>query len=114
MQRRICQFIISLLESHNMMSVAILRRDGYSQASTITYANNGLTLHSACDHDSQKARNIKRSPKVSLTIDRDYKDWRTIQGLSMGVLSGQRGLIWTAQPVSCTLRRGPFHPPGSR
>ncbi len=107
-QRRICRFIFGLLKSHNIMSVATLRRDGYPEASTATYANDGLTLYFARDHDSQKARNIKYSPKVSLTIDRDYKDWQKIQGLSMGALarvltrqSGKRhGLAHLAQEIS--------------
>jgi uncharacterized protein YhbP (UPF0306 family) len=37
-----------------------------------------------CDRVSQKIRNLRRSPKVSLTIDHDTKAWSRIKGLSMG------------------------------
>lgn len=75
--------ILDLLKRHNIMSIATVRRDGYPQATTVTYANDGLNLYFGCDRAAQKVRNIRRSSKVSLTIDRDYKDWRRIKGLSM-------------------------------
>jgi PPOX class probable F420-dependent enzyme len=66
------------------MSLATVRPDGYPQATTVTYANDGLTLYFACDRSSQKVRNLRRSPKVSLTINQDTADWKKITGLSMG------------------------------
>ena len=80
-------FILGLLRGHNIMSLATVRADGYPQATTVAYANDGLKLVFACDAASQKIRNIKRSRKVSLTIDRDYEDWTKIRGLSMGGLA---------------------------
>lgn len=76
--------ILDLLKRHNVMTIATVRGDGYPQATTVTYANDGLTLYFGCDRAAQKVRNIRRSPKVSLAIDRDYKDWSRIKGLSMG------------------------------
>jgi hypothetical protein len=87
MNRRTRAFILELLRGHNTMSLATVRSDGYPQATTVAYANDGLKLVFACDGSSQKVRNIKRSRKVSLTIDRDYKDWSKIRGLSMGGLA---------------------------
>jgi general stress protein 26 len=75
--------ILDLLKRHNIMSIATVRRDGYPQATTVTYANDGLNLYFGCDRAAQKVRNIRRSSKVSLTIDRDYEDWSRIKGLSM-------------------------------
>jgi general stress protein 26 len=75
--------ILDLMKRHNIMSIATVRRDGYPQATTVTYANDGLSLYFGCDRAAQKVRNIRRSSKVSLTIDRDYKDWPRIKGLSM-------------------------------
>jgi nitroimidazol reductase NimA-like FMN-containing flavoprotein (pyridoxamine 5'-phosphate oxidase superfamily) len=65
------------------MSFATIRSDGYPQATTVAYANDGLALYFACDRDSQKVRNIGKSKKVSMTIDRETKDWSKIKGLSM-------------------------------
>jgi nitroimidazol reductase NimA-like FMN-containing flavoprotein (pyridoxamine 5'-phosphate oxidase superfamily) len=84
MNPKMKKFILHLLKDHNLMSIATVRPDGYPQATTVTYANDGLALYFACDLDSQKVKNLKKCPKVSLTIDRDYKNWRKIKGLSMG------------------------------
>jgi len=84
MNRASKAFILRLLKQHNIMSFATVRADGYPQATTVAYANDGLNLYFCCDRASQKARNLRRSGKVSLTIDRDYKDWSRIKGLSMG------------------------------
>jgi len=78
------RFILDQLKSNRIMSLATVRSDGYPQATTVTYANDGLTLYFACDRNSQKVRNLRRSPKVSLTINKDTADWKKITGLSMG------------------------------
>lgn len=78
------RLILRLLASNDVMSLATVRPDGYPQATTVAYANDGLTLYFACDRDCQKVRNLARSSKVSLTINREEKDWSRIQGLSMG------------------------------
>lgn len=78
------KFIQKLLKRHDNMNLATVRADGYPQATTVGYANDGLDLYFCCDRTSQKVRNLRRSPKVSLTVDRDYKAWNRIKGLSMG------------------------------
>lgn len=78
------RFILDQLKKNRIMSLATLRSDGYPQATTVTYANDGLTLYFACDRNGQKVRNLRRSSKVSLTINQDTADWKKITGLSMG------------------------------
>ena len=78
------RFILDQLKTNRIMSLATMRPDGYPQATTVTYANDGLTLYFACDRNSQKVRNLRRSSKVSLTINKDTADWKKITGLSMG------------------------------
>jgi nitroimidazol reductase NimA-like FMN-containing flavoprotein (pyridoxamine 5'-phosphate oxidase superfamily) len=78
------KFVLNQLRRHNIMSLATMRADGYPQATTVGYANDGLDLFFCCDRVGQKVRNIKRSPKVSLTIDHDTRQWNRIKGLSMG------------------------------
>lgn len=78
------RFILEQLKKNRIMSLATMRPDGYPQATTVTYANDGLTLYFACDRNSQKVRNLRRSPKVSLTINKDTANWKKITGLSMG------------------------------
>lgn len=76
--------ILDLLRRHHVMTIATVRSDGYPQATTVTYVNDGFTLYFACDKTAQKVKNIRRSAKVSLAIDRDTSDWNRIKGLSMG------------------------------
>lgn len=76
--------ILTLMQAHDTMTVATVRPDGYPQATTVTYANDGTDLYFCCDESSQKVRNIMRNRKVSVTIDHDCRDWRGIQGLSLG------------------------------
>lgn len=75
--------VLDLMKRHNVMTIATVRKDGYPQATTVTYVNDGLTLYFGCEKTAQKVKNIKRNGKVSLTIDRDYRDWSRIKGLSM-------------------------------
>ena len=75
--------ILQLLDAHRIMSLATLRPDGWPQATTVGYLNQGLTLYFMCGRDSQKARNLAADNRVSLTIDRDTPDPMAITGLSM-------------------------------
>jgi nitroimidazol reductase NimA-like FMN-containing flavoprotein (pyridoxamine 5'-phosphate oxidase superfamily) len=84
MKRSTKRLILDLLRKHGTMSLATVRPDGFPQATTVAYANDGLALYFACDKSSQKVRNIKKSRKVSLTIDGDSTSWDRIKGLSMG------------------------------
>jgi nitroimidazol reductase NimA-like FMN-containing flavoprotein (pyridoxamine 5'-phosphate oxidase superfamily) len=75
--------ILRLLDEHRIMSLATLRPDGWPQATTVGYINDGLTLYFLCGKESQKSKNLARDNRVSLTIDRDTSDPLAIRGLSM-------------------------------
>src|ERR1700758_4712794 len=75
--------ILKLLDEHRIMTIATLRPDGWPQATTVGYVNEGLTLYFLCGLDSQKANNLARDDRVSLTIDHDTSDLMAITGLSM-------------------------------
>lgn len=77
------QKILSLLEGHRIMTIATLRPDGWPQATTVGYVNEGLTLWFLCGLESQKARNLAQDNRVSITIDHDTPDMMSITGLSM-------------------------------
>jgi len=65
------------------MTVATNRPDGWPQATTVGYVNDGLTLYFLCGPKSQKAKNLARDDRISLTIDHDTSDPMAITGLSM-------------------------------
>jgi nitroimidazol reductase NimA-like FMN-containing flavoprotein (pyridoxamine 5'-phosphate oxidase superfamily) len=75
--------ILALLDQHRIMTVATLRPDGWPQATTVGYVNDGLTLYFLCGLDSQKAKNLAADNRLSLTIDDDTADLMAITGLSM-------------------------------
>jgi len=83
MDRTIKGKIIELLDHHRLMTVATNRPDGWPQATTVGYVNDGLTLYFLCGPESQKAQNLARDNRVSLTIDHDVSDPMAITGLSM-------------------------------
>lgn len=83
MDETIRQKILMLLDQHRVMTIATLRPDGWPQATTVGYSNDGLTLYFLCGQDSQKAANLARDERVSLTIDHDTPEVMEITGLSM-------------------------------
>jgi nitroimidazol reductase NimA-like FMN-containing flavoprotein (pyridoxamine 5'-phosphate oxidase superfamily) len=80
MDEEIRRKILTLLDQHRIMTIATLRPDGWPQATTVGYANEGLTLYFLCGPDSQKAANLKRDDRVSLTIDHDTPQVMEITG----------------------------------
>ena len=83
--------IQTLLDQHRIMTVATLRADGWPQATTVGYVNDGPSLYFLCGLDSQKAANLARDDRLSLTIDHDAPQVMEITGLSMAA---------RAQPVT--------------
>jgi nitroimidazol reductase NimA-like FMN-containing flavoprotein (pyridoxamine 5'-phosphate oxidase superfamily) len=75
--------ILGLLDQHRIMTIATLRPDGWPQATTVGFANEGLTLYFLCGATSQKAANLARDDRVSLAIDHDTPQVMEITGLSM-------------------------------
>ena len=75
--------IQTLLDQHRIMTLATLRPDGWPQATTVGYVNEGFESYFVCGPHSQKAANIARDDRVSLTVDDDTPDLMAITGLSM-------------------------------
>lgn len=75
--------VLAILNQYRIMTIATLRPDGWPQATTVGYVNDGLTLYFLCGLDSQKAANIAHDDRVSLTIDHDTDQIMEITGLSM-------------------------------
>ncbi len=83
MDAKIRDKILKLLDQHRIMTLATVRPDGWPQATTVGYVHDGMILYFLCGPDSQKASNISRDNRVSLTIDHDTEDMNAITGLSM-------------------------------
>jgi general stress protein 26 len=76
--------IVSILNEATDLTIATVREDGYPQATTVSYVNEGTSIYFGCAAQSQKAKNIGHSAKVSLTVNLPYASWDGIRGLSMG------------------------------
>lgn len=83
MNEQIKEQILAMLDQHRIMTIATLRPDGWPQATTVGYVNEGLTLYFLCGLESQKAANLARDDRVSITIDHDTSNLMAITGLSM-------------------------------
>jgi hypothetical protein len=73
-----------VLRAGQDMTVATVRPDGAPQATSVSYANDGLTIYFGCAEDSQKAHNLARDARVSCAITLPYDDWTEIRGVSLG------------------------------
>ena len=77
------------------------------------YGNDGLTLYFLCSLESQKAANLARDVRVSLTIDHDTPQVMEITGLSMAARAqavtdpaeGEKALrlLMAKYPEQCSL-----------
>ena len=65
------------------ITVATLRPDGWPQATTVSFVSDGLNLYFGTWTQSQKAANIRRDPRVSVTANAPYTSWDTIRSLSL-------------------------------
>lgn len=80
-------FVLEVVDGASDLTLATLRPDGYPQATTVSFAHDGLSLYVGIGKNSQKASNVRHNNKVSLTINLPYHDWRDIKGLSMSALA---------------------------
>jgi len=87
MEKETERFILDMLAKHSILTLATNREDGWPQATTVGYVNEGMQIYVMTFPQAQKVRNIERDPRVSLTIDSDEQDWNKIKGLSMAAMA---------------------------
>ena len=80
-------FVLQVIDCAHDLILATVREDGYPQATTVSFAHDGLDLYVGIGKNSQKAHNIRHNNKVSLAINLPYRDWGEIKGLSMSALA---------------------------
>ena len=80
--------VLALLAHHRIMTVATNRPDGWPQATTVGYVNDGLILYFLCSPESQKAKNLTRDDRISSDhrsrYDQPDGDYRLIDGCPCG------------------------------
>ena len=100
MKREFKQQIVELLNEHRIMTIATNRADGWPQATVVGYCNDGMIIYCRISRDSQKYTNIKRDPRVSLAIAKDYPQPLQIKGLSIAATA-----VWSPTRARSTMRR---------
>jgi len=83
MKPRLKDLILRVLNEHRVMTIATNRPDGWPQATTVGYVNDGFLLYCFIAPNAQKHANILRDPRVSITIGSDAKQPLDIKALSL-------------------------------
>ena len=76
------QQILNYMESHNTMTLATSQGE-IPWAATVFYASNGLRLYFFSAPDSRHCQNLAANPRVAVTVQEDYRDWRKIKGIQL-------------------------------
>lgn len=101
------QQVLSYLETHNTMTLATCSRD-VPWAATVFYASNDLRLYFFSAPDSRHCQNLAANPRLAVTIQEDYRDWRKIKGIQLeGAVTAVDGLVEKAKAMAVYLRKYP-------
>lgn len=101
------QQILDYLQSHNTMTLATSAND-LPWAATVFYASDGMQLYFFSAPESRHCENLATNPRVAVTIQEDYKDWREIKGIQLeGRVVPVDGVIEKAKAMTIYARKYP-------
>lgn len=75
--------ILEIIESHNTMSVATVSATGTPHCTALFYVSSVYAIYFVSKRESLHSQNIIHNPDVSLSINRDYSDWKQAHGLQI-------------------------------
>src|SRR3990167_9352254 len=90
------QQILDYMQAHNTMALATSAGD-VPWAATVFYASDDLRLYFFSAPDSRHCQNLAANPRVAVTIQEDYHDWRQIKGIQ---------LEGSVEPVDSLIEKG--------
>jgi len=76
------QQVVDYLTSHNTMTLATCAGD-LPWAATVFFASEDLKLYFFSAPESRHCQNLARNPRVAVTVQEDYRDWRKIKGIQL-------------------------------
>jgi uncharacterized protein YhbP (UPF0306 family) len=76
------QQVLNYLETHNTMTLGTSFSD-VPWAATVFYASDDLRLYFFSAPDSRHCQNLAANPRVAVTVQEDYHDWRKIKGIQL-------------------------------
>ena len=107
MSEALKQHILRYMESHNTMTLGTCQED-VPWAATVFYASDGLRLYFFSAPDSRHCQNLAVNPRVAVTIQEDYHDWRIIKGIQLeGKVAAVNSLIEKGRAMAAYARKYP-------
>lgn len=99
------QQILDYLHSHNTMTLATCAGE-VPWAATVFYASDDLQLYFFSSPEARHSVNLAANSRVAVTIQEDYKDWRTIKGIQLeGKVMLVDGVIEKAKAIAVYARK---------
>src|SRR3990170_5633853 len=99
--------ILSYIEGHNTMTLGTSHGD-VPWAATVFYASDDLRLYFFSAPDSRHCQNLAANPRVAVTIQEDYHDWRQIKGIQLeGAVALVDGVLEKAKAMAVYARKYP-------
>jgi uncharacterized protein YhbP (UPF0306 family) len=99
--------ILNYLQTHNTMTLAT-SADDTPWAATVFYASEELKLYFFSVPDSRHCQNLAANPRVAVTIQEDYKDWREIKGIQLeGTVAPVDSIIEKAKAMAVYAQKYP-------
>lgn len=101
------QQVLSYLERHNTMTLGTCSGD-VPWAATVFYASDDLRLYFFSVPDSRHCQNLAANPRVAVTIQEDYHDWRKIKGIQLeGTVTLVDSIVEKAKALAVYARKYP-------
>ncbi|HSF59946.1 MAG TPA: pyridoxamine 5'-phosphate oxidase family protein [Candidatus Binatia bacterium] len=101
------QQVLSYLEMHNTMTLGTCSGD-VPWAATVFYASDDLRLYFFSVPDSRHCQNLAANPRVAVTIQEDYHDWRKIKGIQLeGTVTLVDSIVEKAKALAVYARKYP-------
>lgn len=82
MSEQLKQQILEYMEGHNTMTLGTCQGE-IPWAATVFYASDDLRLYFFSAPDSRHCQNLAGNPRVAVTVQEDYHDWRQIKGIQL-------------------------------
>ena len=107
MSDQLRQQILSYIETHNTMTLGTCQGD-IPWTATVFYASDELRLYFFSVPDSRHCQNLTANPRVAVTIQEDYQDWRKIKGIQLeGKVIAVDSLIEKGKAITIYARKYP-------
>jgi uncharacterized protein YhbP (UPF0306 family) len=100
--------VLQYLEHHQTLTLATVGPEG-PWAAALFYVSDGFDLYWLSDPQTRHSQNIAHTPRVAVTIQEDFQDWRVIQGIQMEGSAEQVGAqAEAAGPMGLYAAKYPF------